>query len=152
MRVRVILPCGRRKAAYPCAAWRLYQGAYFRAALGWAQSVAGRPDTYILSAKYGLVTCDTVLAPYDAKAGTDTQQATPVSVAAQVDALRLNGLDLVLVGGLAYERLLSKADAKVHTLSAHMGTPDTRMGYQMGWLTDNKGKLPGTLYDQLTRT
>lgn len=150
--MRVILPCGRRKGPRPAPAWRLYQGAYFKAALAWAQSVTRRADTYILSAKYGLVTVDTVLAPYDAKAGTDTQSATPDSVAVQVKALRLSGADLVLVGGLAYERLLSKADAKVHVLSAYMGTPDTRMGYQMGWLTANRGKLPDGLYEQLIRT
>ena len=62
-----VIPCGAGKADTPCAARGLYTGSSFRLALAAAE--ANGDTVLILSALHGVVTPDTVLAPYDLKMG-----------------------------------------------------------------------------------
>lgn len=64
----IVIPCGAAKQDRPARADQLYIGSYFRQAHRWATS--RQPDVLlILSAEHGLLTPDTVIAPYDRKLG-----------------------------------------------------------------------------------
>lgn len=59
----LVLPCGRRKANGPAAARDLYVSRRFRALRRLAEDIGA---TYVIaSAKHGIVSPDTILAPYD---------------------------------------------------------------------------------------
>jgi len=58
-----LVACSRTKADHAAPARDLYQGALFRASAAYAEEVCD--EWYILSAKHGLVSPDTILEPYD---------------------------------------------------------------------------------------
>jgi hypothetical protein len=60
-----LLACSRTKADRPAPARELYVSPLFRAARAYAERCYGSGQWLILSAKYGLVEPDRVLAPYD---------------------------------------------------------------------------------------
>ena len=63
-RTIVLISCVKKKASQPRPARELYISDLFRKSLKYAQSLS--PDAiYILSAKYGLLSLDTVIEPYD---------------------------------------------------------------------------------------
>jgi hypothetical protein len=66
-----VIPCSAGKLEKPARAVDLYTGSMFRHTLAAAQSAAGRADgqVLILSAEYGLIPLDRVIAPYDRKMG-----------------------------------------------------------------------------------
>lgn len=62
-----LVACCKSKLGTPAAATDLYVSPLFRMSLAAALRFADRADCYILSAKYGLLTLDRVIAPYEAK-------------------------------------------------------------------------------------
>lgn len=59
-----LISCSKSKRSYPCQARLLYNpSSLFRKSLAYAQIIAD--DVYVLSAKYGLLSLDQVIAPYD---------------------------------------------------------------------------------------
>ena len=65
----VVIPCSGDKADVPFApARQLYTGSYFRLALAAAERVDGA-QVFVLSAAYGLVPIDKVIATYDVRMG-----------------------------------------------------------------------------------
>jgi hypothetical protein len=67
MRRTVIIPCGGAKLPHAAAAAELYTGSMFQDALRTARTIVEDSDIFILSARYGLVTLDEILEPYDQK-------------------------------------------------------------------------------------
>lgn len=66
MRTICLLACAEQKLACSAPASELYTSRAFRASLGYARAL--RSDAvYILSAKHGLLSLDTVVEPYDVK-------------------------------------------------------------------------------------
>ena len=65
----VVIPCGGAKLPHSAHADELYTGSMFKDTLRTALTMTTRDNVFILSAKYGLVQLDTVLAPYDLKMG-----------------------------------------------------------------------------------
>lgn len=59
----ILLACSKKKLSHAAPARELYIGQLFRCALRYVDST-GRP-ALILSAKYGWITLDTVVEPYD---------------------------------------------------------------------------------------
>lgn len=60
----VLISCSSKKRKYPCEAEKLYMGIYFTKTLKYAKLL--NPDKiYILSAKYHLVDCKTIIEPYN---------------------------------------------------------------------------------------
>lgn len=60
-KVCVITACGKEKSDHPSPAWKLYTSERITA----VHSRKGECDMYILSAKYGLLPSERVVAPYD---------------------------------------------------------------------------------------
>ena len=77
-----IIPCGGAKADTATAARDLYTGNHFSEALATALANVPAEQVFILSAKYGLLALDTVVAPYDVKMG-DVESISPAEVAVQ---------------------------------------------------------------------
>lgn len=144
----IILGCGKRKRDRTCPAWRMYQGPVFRGALAWSLSVTALPDIYILSAKYGLIPAETLIAPYEAVMGEPTQVCTRESVARQAAALGLDRCRPLLVNiGRPYLAVLSLP--RYDLLVEYMTVPDTRYGYQLQWFKGHRGRLPRGLVNRL---
>lgn len=57
------IACSKTKKRYPAPARELYQGSLFKKALRYTESEFNQ--VYILSAKYGLVSLDKVISPYE---------------------------------------------------------------------------------------
>ena len=71
MRTIILISCVSKKQLHKAIARELYTSPLFRYALRYAESL--HPDKiYILSAKYGLVSLDTLIAPYDVTLNTMT--------------------------------------------------------------------------------
>jgi len=64
MKTHVLISCVSKKLDRPAPAKDLYTSTLFKSAYQYATSL--KPDTiFVLSAKYGLLSCDKVIAPYD---------------------------------------------------------------------------------------
>lgn len=64
MKTHVLISCVSKKLDRPASAKDIYVSPLFKSAYQYATSL--KPDTiFILSAKYGLLSCDEVIAPYD---------------------------------------------------------------------------------------
>ncbi|MET7335889.1 DUF6884 domain-containing protein [Nonomuraea sp. NPDC005650] len=103
----VIIPCGGRKADTdtPVPAGELYTGSYHRAARRAADTLAGTTGrVLILSALHGLVTLDTMLAPYELRAG-QPGTVTADTLRAQAAALCITNAAVTVLGGRAYVEL-----------------------------------------------
>lgn len=103
----VIVACGARKADRPAPAHLLYTGPFVRATLRWARSVTSTDRIFILSARYGLVAYDQVIAPYEQtlrKPG-----AVPDTVVRE-QAIRFGILDepIIVAAGADYVALLRR--------------------------------------------
>ncbi|MFG6197718.1 DUF6884 domain-containing protein [Nonomuraea sp. JJY05] len=103
----VIVPCGGKKADTAAAipAGELYVGSYHRAARRAADALAhdgGR--VLILSALHGLVELDTMLEPYELRAG-QAGTVTGETLRAQAAALGIADADVTVLGGRAYVEL-----------------------------------------------
>lgn len=135
-RTWVIIPCGAAKAPVECPARDLYVGGMFRNALDAASSDAfdTGATVLILSALHGLITLDTVIAPYDVKMG-DAGSVTADTVAAQATALGIQWLDEVyafLPG--AYLRVADTALRSLDVYAQDVYEADAGIGYQRGTL------------------
>lgn len=127
----VLVSCGAAKLTTPAPARSLYTGSVFRAQRDYAEAIPGRRWA-ILSALYGLVDPDTVIAPYDLRL-TNLSRADrrkwAEKVAAQIDNAWPTD-PIIFTGGRAYR-----------TAVAHRShwcpwddLDDARFGYQISWL------------------
>ena len=62
----IFIGCGKFKNNVSCVAEKMYIGNYFKTCLTYAKCVCNSNDSiYILSAKYGVLSLDKVIEPYD---------------------------------------------------------------------------------------
>lgn len=126
--VTMVIPCGGAKLDRPAAARDLYTGQMFRHTLAAAQAeadaIGGR--VLILSAEHGLITLDTVIAPYDRKMG-QAGSVTPDTIAAQALALGIDwGASVYALLPAAYYRPLDEALRAQDVYEATAGIGDQR--------------------------
>lgn len=130
----VVIPCGAEKADQPAPAAQLYTGGMFRLALQAAADVDPDATVLILSALHGLVTLDTVLAPYDCKMG-DPGSVTAEQVAEQARQLGMTWearADVYALLPKAYFRVLDQALRADDVFAADVYEADPGIGYQRG--------------------
>lgn len=140
----VLLGCVKTKDSRPRPAKDLYLSTLFRGRRGYAEA-SGRP-WWIVSAKYGLVDPDQVIAPYDTQIGqrplADRQALAAQVVARLTVALgSLQGKVLELHAGDEY------AEAIGPTLRQHgaqLVRPLEGLGFgkQLAWYAERLGKTP----------
>lgn len=61
----VLISCVSKKRDFPCQARELYISELFKKSLDYAEKVLKADKIFILSAQYGVVPLDQVIAPYD---------------------------------------------------------------------------------------
>lgn len=116
LRVAYVIACGARKAPRPAPARYLYAGPGFLHALKaaeaqsrWCASQRLSAGVLVLSAFHGLVTLDTVIAPYDLRMG-QPGSVPPRVVAAQAAAAGIaRGCDVYALLPRAYLGVLDAA-------------------------------------------
>ncbi len=122
--------CGAAKLAVPARARDLYTGTLFKLARRYAERHCSR--FYILSAKYGLLEPDRIIAPYDVALSTMSRAAREqwaVGALAQVRAVTIEGATLVLLAGSLYGAgLPPEREDPMFGLS---------LGWRMRWLKEH---------------
>lgn len=137
----VIVACGAKKVEEPINAGRLYTGALFRSSYSWACSAVGRNRVRILSAKYGLLHPDDLVAPYDVRLGD------PASIS--VDGVQVQAIDLglidepevIVVGGKDYVRFARRVWPHARSFAEDAGGC-TSLGAFRGRLSTFTGHIP----------
>lgn len=64
-----IVGCGKQKLTHRSYVKDMYTGSLFKAAYKYAEKRAQKQNIFIISAKYGLISINTVIAPYNEKMG-----------------------------------------------------------------------------------
>jgi hypothetical protein len=142
MKTIYLISCVGQKLTFPCPAGQLYQSVWFKKAMAYAKSQKA-DDIYILSALYGLVRVNDVIAPYDltlnsrSKAG---RQAWALRTFYQIKHTEKvhNTRFVILAGGRYREHLfpmLAAAGADIWVPMAGLG-----IGEQLSWLKHNTPK------------
>mgnify|MGYP006302676237 FL=1 len=102
-----LVACVSKKGQPPKHARRLYNSAWFRKARSYAE---GHADAwYVLSAKYGLVAPDQVIAPYDKTLNTmsaSARRAWAEVVLADVENVLEYGDRIIILAGMKYRQYL----------------------------------------------
>lgn len=124
--ITYVIPCSGQKLDHPAPASRLYVGQMFRHTFERAVDCArldeaagqGPARVLILSARYGLITPDTVIEPYELKMGAPGS-VTPETLAAQAVSL---GIDWGCGGvyGLLPRPYLARLDEALRTLDVYI--------------------------------
>jgi hypothetical protein len=129
-----LVGCAAAKLSRPAPARDLYTSQLFRKASAYAEANSDR--WYILSAKHGLVSPDTVLEPYDMKLGH--KSGPPIWAWAQMVADQLGNAvlarnihpELLVLAGEQYRTFLRFTDYPARVPMQSMG-----IGQQLGYLT-----------------
>lgn len=136
-----LVSCAAKKLDYPAPARHLYTSALFRMALTYAEAHCA--TTYILSALYGLVPLDAVIAPYDVRLKPGAHNAPWGRVVVrELVARHPGGADLLLLAGAAYaDPLLDALDAVVWRGQVIQPLEGLQIGQRLAWLSQRtKGR------------
>jgi hypothetical protein len=127
----VLISCCGPKLDRPAPARLLYRSELFRSSMAWATSRRAR--IYILSAKYGLIGPDDVVAPYDRQLADMSKEGLELwakAVAKKVDSLPAGRT--VLLAGRLYGSFESHCSRVVEKPLEHL-----KIGSRLRWLKEN---------------
>lgn len=129
-----LVSCVKKKQCTPMPARYLYCSDWFRKASAYAMCIAD--EWYILSAKYGLVEPDRVIAPYDVtlnRMSAAERRAWAVRVWDELKEKLKPGDKVVILAGIKYrERLINPIQAMGCSIEIPMA--GLRIGEQLSWL------------------
>ena len=132
-----LVACVGTKNTVPSPARELYTSAWFRKASSYAQQVAAR--WFILSAKYGLVLPDQVIAPYDETLNCMRAAQRRAWAKRVLQALRHEvhaGDDIIILAGQRYrEHLIDPLESRGCNVEIPMR--GLRIGEQLRWLNEH---------------
>lgn len=129
----VIIPCGGEKATEATEARNLYTSSTFRMALEAAEASADEVTVLVLSAKHGLITLDTVVAPYDTKMGQPgSVTADEVAAQAQAHGIVWGAADVYAFLPSAYFKVLDEALRSDDVYAADVYEVNSGIGDQRG--------------------
>ena len=129
-----LVACVSKKRESPQEARKLYDSAWFRKASAYAQD---RADAwYILSAKYGLVAPDEVIAPYDEtlnRMPAADRRAWAQQVLRELQRILEPGDTVIVLAGVKYRQYLIEA---LRDWGCRVVVPmkGMRIGEQLQWL------------------
>jgi hypothetical protein len=131
--------CVKTKSTTPELAERLYISPWFRMAREWARRNAER--WFILSAEHGLLSPDTLVAPYETtlnRMAIEDRKRWSSHVAWQMDELNVKGdLAVVLAGERYREFLMNQLVIRFENVKVPM--KGLMMGQQLGWMKNVLG-------------
>ena len=134
MSTMYLVSCVARKRDESVAAKDLYVSDWFVKARAYVERV-GADCWFILSARYGLVDPEAVIAPYEQTLNAMGVAARRAWAARVLDQLRpkLNGVDrVVMLAGLRYREFLID-DIRARCPSVEVPLAGRRIGEQLGW-------------------
>ena len=129
-----LVSCVAGKMPNPTKAGNLYTSPWFIMARGLVEK-ADQP-WFILSAKHGLVSPDTVIPPYEATLntmGVADRRAWAVMVRKQMDEILPDADEVVILAGVKYrENLMTHLQARFQKVSVPM--EGLQIGRQLSWM------------------
>lgn len=134
-----LVSCVVKKRAVPSLARDLYISPWFKKASAYADAVAD--IWFILSAKYGLVDINEVIAPYDLtlnKMSASERRALASGVLADLLPIFLSGDVAIFLAGTKYREFLIQP---LRSMDVRVEIPmrGLRIGEQMQWLNRHLG-------------
>lgn len=127
----VLIGCGKSKQNKKCQAQNMYIGKYFKTCLDYAKTF--KSDVYILSAKYGLLSLEQEIEPYDKTLNTMSKSDSlkwKDTVEKQILESGIPLDEVVFVCGKNYSKHISKMFKKcVYPLEGLTG-----MGHQISYM------------------
>lgn len=123
MTALTIIGCGAGKRAGRSPAGDMYTGAYFRCCLATATAIGN--ETYILSARYGLLGLADEIEPYDLTIG-QAGAVTADQLAEQATSRGLLGRPVLALCSARYAALLGQVWSEVSTPLAGLGIGQQR--------------------------
>lgn len=142
----VLMPCCDKKAAKAAPAMDLYKGVFFQT---FANNVpAGAdPNVVILSAKYGFISPDKVIEPYDQVMTGERAREMLSDLDKQLSEVKWPGdiSDVLIVGGKEYQRVMRAAVAKL--IEQGKISKDASVNVTKGGIGDQRSQLGAYLRD-----
>ena len=139
MKIVCLLSCVSRKRDHPMAAKDLYVSDWFVKARAYVEQAGD--EWFILSAEYGLVSPETVIAPYERTLNTlgiADRRVWGAKVLRQLSP-KLKGVDrVVILAGARYREFLVDA-IRGKGLTVEIPLEGMRIGEQLRWLKRNAG-------------
>ncbi len=129
-----LVSCVAQKGPNPAAAQNLYESTWFRLARRYVER-SGAP-WFILSAKYGLVTPDTVICPYDTtlnRMGAPDRLAWAGNVQSQMDEHLPDADKIIVLAGARYREHL-ETYLRHRFPAVEIPMEGLRIGEQLNWL------------------
>lgn len=118
--MNVFISCGKKKQESMCRAIDMYIGNYFKAEANAAEALGGK--IWILSAKYGLLSPNDVIAPYNLRLSWLSATQRKIWANNVVEQMKQAGIDFneqaVFLCGNDYSKLLVDKFANKKTLTA----------------------------------
>jgi cytoplasmic iron level regulating protein YaaA (DUF328/UPF0246 family) len=139
-----LVACVGKKTTAPRPACNLYTSAWFRKASSYAQQIADR--WFILSAKYGLLPPDRVIAPYDETLNRMPAAQRRAWAKRVLQDLRQEvhaGNNIIILAGQRYrEHLIDPLEAWGCNVDIPMR--GLRIGEQLRWLNEHLDRYHGS--------
>ncbi|MDH5700233.1 MAG: hypothetical protein OEZ41_09765 [Nitrospirota bacterium] len=138
-----LVSCVSQKQAESALGRELYVSVWFRKAQDYVEAL-GCP-WFILSAEYGLVSPDQVIAPYEKTLNAmlvSARRQWAIRVLAQLDEVVPNLSQVVFLAGKRYREFL-EGHLRNHNIGVSVPMDGLRIGEQLSWLSRNTGFLTG---------
>lgn len=108
----IIITCGQEKALTKSRAEKMYVSGYFKQCLAWAKAKTSPEKIFIISAKYGLLRLDEVIAPYDLRMG-QPGSISPSAISRQAEDLGIVDAEIISTAGADYQKVLNRVFKKI---------------------------------------
>jgi len=127
-----LIGCVKKKVAYKTKAELLYDSTLFKYSLRYAKQESDK--VFILSAKYGLISLDTVIDPYEVTLNTFSEQEIMVwskRIYKQLKTMKLLDNDFLYLCGNNYKKYL------IEWIPGEDPMRGLSLGYRIQWLKNN---------------
>ena len=137
MRTTFLVSCVSKKRTQSAPAGELYVSEWFKKARAFVQAQGAQ--WFILSAEYGLLAPDTVVAPYEKtlnRMSVNERKAWATRVMRQMDALLPPSDRVVLLAGARYREFLMEY-LKKRASAVELPMEGLKIGEQLRWLKEH---------------
>jgi hypothetical protein len=127
-----LIGCVKKKVSYKTKAELLYDSTLFKYSLQYAKQESDK--VFILSAKYGLVSLDAIIEPYELTLNTFSEQEIMLwskGIYKQLKIMKLLDNDFMYLCGNNYKKYL------IEWIPGEDPTQGLSLGYRIQWLKNN---------------
>jgi cytoplasmic iron level regulating protein YaaA (DUF328/UPF0246 family) len=136
-----LIGCSSKKRDFPCMAKEMYMGSLFKKSILYCDKL--KISYYILSAKFGLLSPEKIISPYDMslnKEGISFRKKWSKKVNKQLQNKKIN--EVIILAGIKYHEFI--------TIKKHTPLLYKPLGFQLQWLDSQikNNKIKGLIYDK----